>query len=193
MGQLGFYFDMAACIGCRTCQVACKDKNDLPIGVLFRTVTHYESGVYPNPRVYYYSGACNHCANPKCVEGCPAGAMYVAEDGTVQHNAEKCIGCRYCSWNCPYDAPKFNEELGHIQKCDSCKDLRDMGENPACVDACAMRALQWGDIDEMKKEFNVLDGVCDLPALPSSSITSPSLLIKPRNASLEKEFRIKNV
>lgn len=193
MGQQGFYFDMTACIGCRTCQVACKDKNDLPIGIVFRKVTHFETGVYPNPGVFYYSGSCNHCADPKCVKGCPTGAMHIAEDGTVQHDVDKCIGCRYCTWNCPYGAPQFNEELGKVQKCDGCRDLRDKGENPVCVDACAMRAIHWGDINELKKEFDVKDGVNELPSLPSASITSPSLLIKPRPNALEKDFLVKDV
>lgn len=193
MGQQGFYFDMSACIGCKTCQVACKDKNNLEIGIVFRNVTHFETGVYPNPGVYYYSGACNHCADPKCVKGCPTGAMHIASDGTVQHDADKCIGCRYCTWNCPYDAIRFNEKMGIIQKCDGCKDLRDQGENPACVDACPMRALHWGDIEKMKEEFQVTDGVCDLPVLPSSSITTPSLLINPRTAALQEDYKVKNV
>lgn len=193
MGQLGFYFDMSACIGCKTCQIACKDKNDSPIGVNFRRVTTFEAGVYPKVGIYHFSGSCNHCADPKCTKGCPTGAMYVASDGTVQHDADKCIGCQYCTWNCPYGAPQFNKELGKIQKCDACKDLRDKGENPVCVDACPMRAIHWGDLDKLKKEFNVKEENIELPALPSRSITSPSLLIKPREAALERDFRVKKI
>ena len=193
MGKIGFYFDMSACIGCKTCQIACKDKNDLPIGVNIRKVTCFETGVYPNVGVYHYSGSCNHCSNPKCVKGCPTGAMHVAKDGTVQNAAEKCIGCRYCTWNCPYGHPQFNEELGKIQKCDGCKDLREAGENPVCVDACPMRALHWGNLDELKKEFKIEDVAVELPSLPHPSITLPSLLIKPRNAAFEKDFRVKDI
>ncbi len=193
MGHQGFYFNMAACIGCKTCQVACKDKNNLDIGIIFRRVRHFETGVYPTPGVFYFSGACNHCANPKCVEGCPTGAMHIAEDGTVQHDVDKCIGCRYCIWNCPYGAPQFIPELGKIGKCDSCKDLRDQGLNPVCVDACVMRAIEWGNLDELRAKHAREQLTSDLPILPSSSIAGPSLLINPRIAAKQKEYKEKAV
>ena len=92
----GFYFDMTACIGCRTCQVACKDKNDLEMGVIFRRLSDFEVGEYPAVQTYHYSGSCNHCEKPECVAACPNAAMYIdEEDGTVQHDDEKCIGCQY--------------------------------------------------------------------------------------------------
>ena len=67
----GFYFDMTACIGCRTCQVACKDKNDLEMGVIFRRLSDFEVGEYPAVQTYHYSGSCNHCEKPECVAACP--------------------------------------------------------------------------------------------------------------------------
>ena len=182
---------MENCIGCKTCQVACKDKNDLRVGILFRKVLTFETGAFPRPGLYHFSGACYHCENPKCVEGCPTGAMHIAEDGTVQHDIEKCIGCRYCVWNCPYGAPQFIPELGKVSKCDSCKDLRDKGENPACVDACNMFAIEWGDIDELRSKHINEELVANLPILPSSSITNPSLLINPRTAAKLKDYREK--
>lgn len=193
MGRQGFYFNMVRCIGCKTCQIACKDRNDQKIGVNFRLVKTFEIGVYPSPGIYHYSGACNHCADPKCVVGCPTGAMHIAEDGTVQHDKDKCIGCRYCIWNCPYGAPQFIPELGKVGKCDSCKDLRDKGENPVCVDACVMRALEWGDLDELKRKHAGEELVNDLPILPSSSITKPSLLINPKTSAKQKDYQEKAV
>ncbi len=193
MSRQGFYFDMDNCIGCRTCQVACKDKNNLDIGIFFRKVSSFEVGAYPQPGNYHYSGACNHCASPKCVEGCPTGAMYIAEDGTVQHDKNKCIGCRYCVWNCPYGTPQFIPELGKVSKCDGCKDLRDKGENPVCVDACLMRVLEWGDIEELKIKYAKEELINDLPILPSSNITSPSLLIKPKTVAKQKDYQEKVV
>lgn len=193
MSKQGFYFDMDSCIGCKTCQVACKDKNNLDIGILFRKITSFEVGFYPHPGNYHFSGTCNHCTNPKCVEGCPTGAMYIASDGTVQHDADICIGCRYCIWNCPYGVPQFLPELGKVGKCDGCKDLRDKGENPVCVDACIMRALEWGDIEELRKKHIKEDLINNLPILPSSSITNPSLLIKPKNVAKRKDYRKKVV
>ncbi|TWH57190.1 4Fe-4S dicluster protein [Desulfitobacterium sp. LBE] len=105
MSQYGFYFDMTSCIGCRTCQVSCKDKNDLNVGTLFRQVKAFETGSYPKPGIFHYSGTCNHCENPKCVEGCPTQALHKLENGIVDHDKAKCIGCRYCTWNCPYGSP----------------------------------------------------------------------------------------
>jgi len=185
---LGFYFDVNMCIGCRTCQIACKDKNDLDVGPIFRRVHTFETGSYPEARSYNYSGACNHCTDAKCVAGCPTGAMYYANDGTVQHDDKKCIGCRYCTWNCPYGAPQYIEDKGIVGKCDSCKELRDGGGNPACVDACLMRCLHFGDIDELRAEYGP-DLVREIPILPASNITNPSLLVNPKPCSLAENYR----
>lgn len=192
MGKLGFYFDMSTCIGCRTCQIACKDKNDLKVGIIFRQVKTFESGVYPDPGVYHYSGTCNHCTEAKCVKGCPTGAMHYGEDGTVQHDKDKCIGCQYCVWNCPYGVPQFFEESGIVGKCDSCLDLRSAGENPACVDACIMRCLEFGDLDELKAKHG--SGlVTQLPILPPADITQPSLSIKPKSYALDSAYKERKV
>lgn len=190
--QLGFYYDMSICIGCKTCQVACKDKNNLEVGTLFRHVRSFETGKFPLPGAYHYSGACNHCADAKCVKGCPTGAMYYAEDGTVQHDDDKCIGCKYCVWNCPYGAPQFIEQSGIVGKCDSCKDLRDQGENPVCVDACLMRCLEFGDLDELAAKHG--SGLTrELPILPLANICQPSLLVKPKNCALDPNYKEKEV
>lgn len=193
MSKLGFYFDMSMCIGCRTCQIACKDKNNLDVGPLYRKVTNFETGTFPNVGIYHYSLACNHCENAKCVAGCPTGAMHYAEDGTVQHNPKLCIGCEYCVWNCPYSVPQYLEDKNIVGKCDSCIDLRAKGENPACVDSCIMRALKFGDLDELKKELGDSELVNELPILPSASITKPSLLVKPRKDALNPDFRRKEI
>ena len=117
----GFYFNQQMCIGCRTCQVACKDKNDLEVGYLFRRVESFEVGEFPAPATFHYSGACNHCHTPACVEVCPAGATYInEEDGTVQHDDEACIGCGYCVKACPYGHPVLIEELNVVHRCDGC-------------------------------------------------------------------------
>ena len=98
----GFYFNQRNCIGCKTCQIACKDKNDLDIGVVFRHVNDYEVGTYPDATGYHYAATCNHCIDPACVAVCPNAATYIdKKDGTVQHDDEKCIGCEYCVKACP--------------------------------------------------------------------------------------------
>ena len=107
MGRKGFYYDQSACIGCRTCQAACKNKNQLEVGTLFRQVHTFETGQYPAPKSYHYAATCNHCENPACVAVCPNAAMFIDEaDGTVQHDDTKCIGCQYCVNACPYGVPQ---------------------------------------------------------------------------------------
>ncbi len=192
MSQKGFYFDMTVCIGCRTCQIACKDKNDLKVGTIFRQARTYETGAYPKPGAYHYSGTCNHCADPKCVKGCPTKAMNKLANGIVDHNKDKCIGCRFCTWNCPYGVPQFIKEIGKVSKCDMCKDLIEKGENPVCVDACPMRAIKSGEIEELKAEYGS-ESVDELAILPLSSVTSPSLLIKPKAIAKQKDFQEKEV
>ncbi len=191
--QFGFYFDMSACVGCRTCQVSCKDKNDLDVGTIFRKVNTFETGTYPKPGVFHYSSTCNHCAEPKCVEGCPTKAMHkISENGIVDHDKSKCIGCRFCTWNCPYGVPQYIEKIGQVSKCNLCRDITENGENPVCVDACPMRAIQWGDLEELKAKYGS-KSVSTLPILPLPSATGPSLLIKPRNVATQKYFQEKEV
>jgi anaerobic dimethyl sulfoxide reductase subunit B (iron-sulfur subunit) len=177
MPQKGFYYDMTACIGCKACQIACKDKNNLEVGPLYRKVHTVEGGKYPRPWIYHLSVGCNHCAHPRCVENCPTGAITKrSEDGLVIQDHEKCIGCRYCTWSCPYGAPQYLEEDGRVGKCSGCADLVDKGQNPACVDACPMRALEFGDIDELRQKHG---GTADVTGMPDSGITGPSIVIKP--------------
>jgi anaerobic dimethyl sulfoxide reductase subunit B (iron-sulfur subunit) len=185
--QLGFYFDAAACNGCKVCIVACSDKNDTPVGVNFRRVLHYSGGGWsPHPTqaglmtqdVYAYtvSSACNHCKDPVCLEVCPSGAIFKREeDGLVLIDQDTCLGCRLCE-TCPYDAPQFNENLGVMTMCDGCHDLLDLGEDPACVAGCPQRALQFGDIDELRAEHGDVKGI---EPLPDPAITGPSLVVTP--------------
>ncbi|RSK27560.1 dimethylsulfoxide reductase subunit B [Bacillus sp. HMF5848] len=173
--QYGFYIDMKKCIGCKTCQIACKDKNDVNVGVLFRKIFDFEKGKYPNPTVEHLSLACCHCERPKCVENCPTGAMYKrAKDGLVLHDENKCIGCKMCLWSCPYMGPQYIPETRKVGKCDGCADLVDNGENPACVDSCIMRAIEFGDIAELRKKYGSVNYIEELP---SPALTNPSIVI----------------
>ena len=142
MPKKGFIYDIKKCIGCKACQVACKDANNLDTGEFFRRVGSVEH----EGKTIYYSGACNHCAKPLCVMGCPTGAMHIADDLTVRHNSGLCIGCGACTWNCPYGAPVLSKTKGIAQKCDACAKLRQAGEEPVCVQACITQCLSFGYI-----------------------------------------------
>lgn len=180
----GFYFDMTRCIGCRACQIACKDKNRLDVGVVLRNAKTYECGTFPKVEMFNYSASCNHCSNPACVAVCPVGAMYKAEDGTVIHDDAACIGCQACVGACPYEVPQYDEVAKIVKKCDACAYLRAQGKNPACVDACPNRALEFGDIDELKA-LHGDDCVSDICILPASSMTEPNVLIKAKKCAVD--------
>ncbi len=180
----GFHFDQSLCNGCKACQIACKDKHDLPIGVNWRRVVEYTGGTWqtdgntfsPNVFSYYTSISCNHCENPVCMQVCPTTAMTQREDGTIYVDDSKCVGCRYCEWACPYSAPQFNAATGHMSKCDLCYDYRETGQDPACVSACPSRALDFGPIDDLRATWGAKDAVAPLP---DPSITHPQLVITP--------------
>ncbi|MDF2630176.1 MAG: dmsB2 [Symbiobacteriaceae bacterium] len=179
MAQKGFYYDMTACIACKACQVACKDKNDLPVGIIYRQVRTFEGGKYPRPFAYNISVSCNHCVDAPCVKNCPTGARTKrSEDGLVVVDESACIGCQYCVWSCPYGASHFVEEKGIVAKCNGCVDLTSAGGQPACADACVMRALEFGDLDELRAKHP--GAVSDVVGLPSSALTKPSLVISPK-------------
>lgn len=182
--EYGFLFDQSLCTGCKACQIACVDKHDLPSGVKWRRVVEFSGGNWrmqentatPNVFTYYTSMACNHCESAICMQVCPTTAMSRREDGTVFVDDSKCVGCRYCEWACPYGAPQYNAETGHMTKCDLCHDYRSEGQQPACVDSCPSRALDFGPIAELRSQHGTEAG---LAPLPDPSITRPHLVIIP--------------
>ena len=184
----GFYFNMKRCTGCRACQVACQDRNDLAVGLAVRKVTSYVVGTYPNAMPYHYSASCNHCEAPACVEACPTGATQKADDGTVFRDASQCIGCSSCVNACPYEHPMLDEDARVSVRCDGCKACRDNGQNPVCVDACQYRALDFGDLDELRAKYGD-DLTSDVPCLPASDQTGPNLLVNVKEAAESADFR----
>jgi anaerobic dimethyl sulfoxide reductase subunit B len=175
MGQLGFYYDYTICIGCKTCQIACKDKNDLKVDKNFRRVFDFEGGTYPKPYIDHVSIGCNHCERPICVKNCPTGAMHKLENGIVNHDRDKCIGCQACVMSCPYGTPQYFEEEQKVSKCDFCIDLLEKGEDPACIASCVMRAIEFGEVDELRNKYGQKTNI---RYLPDPSITSPSIVCK---------------
>jgi anaerobic dimethyl sulfoxide reductase subunit B (iron-sulfur subunit) len=187
-----FTFDASACSGCKTCQEACKDKNNLPVGLLLRRVIEVSGGEWHivgsawenSVFAYNLSIACNHCSHPKCAGVCPVDAYTVRPDGIVLIDSSRCMGCDYCAWACPYGAPQYDTEHGIMTKCDFCYDRLDAGMPPSCVAACPLRVLNYEPIEELStvKEGQIL---WQLPAtehpfpLPDYSRTEPHLIIKP--------------
>ena len=141
--QYRFHFDMTKCIGCKCCVVACNEQNGNPAEINWRRVGEIEGGVYPYTQRFYLSMGCNHCLEPSCLNGCPVDAYTKdALTGIVQHSADACIGCQYCTWNCSYGVPQYNPERGVVGKCDMCHGRLARRSRAACVNACPEGAIQ---------------------------------------------------
>jgi len=186
--QYAFAFDADACSGCKACQVACKDRNDHPVGILWRRVYEIAGGGWtqkgelwiPGVFAYYLSLSCHHCLNPPCIPSCTTKAIFKRGDGIVLIDTQACIGCRACEYACPYGAIQYHADDHIVTKCDFCLDLVDNGEPPACVSSCPMRALGCGDLAELRKTFG---GTSDVFPLPESRNPGPGLLIKPHRGA----------
>ncbi|HEX6879558.1 MAG TPA: 4Fe-4S dicluster domain-containing protein [Terriglobales bacterium] len=173
--QIAFFVDATKCTNCKTCEIACKEITAAGTGVRIRKVRTFELGSFPNVLAVNISMSCNHCEDPVCAKSCPANAYHKREDGTVIHDRSKCIGCRYCTWVCPYGAPQYDEAGGRIRKCDLCAALRDSGGSPACVEACPTRAITVGWLDELVAAEK---GTMDIKNVPSYEITRPATRYK---------------
>lgn len=151
MEQFGFLVDTKNCVGCRACEIACKNRNQLESpGPRLRKVETTESGAFPDTRVVHLSLSCQHCENPACVEVCAAGAITKREDGTVIADQSKCLGCQACQSACPYGVPQYREDDGTMIKCDGCADRRAVGLQPACAHTCFYNALYAGPLSELE-------------------------------------------
>ena len=179
MTKLAIAIDLHRCIGCNTCSIACKMQNNVPDGMLWnRVITEGcdaidgAVGEYPNLTRTYVPLACQHCENPACLKVCPTGATYKDEQGRVEIDYDRCIGCRTCMAACPFNARVFNWEdpqrdgdfnwgdarvpvrtRGVMEKCTLCKERTDAGEEPMCVVCCPTHARVFGDLDDPNSEL----------------------------------------
>ena len=178
MKKLGLVIDLDTCVGCHACAVNCKEWNtggemapltDLdpygaePEGVWFNRVHGYEAGDGASGRTVHFPRSCLHCETPACVTVCPTGASYKrAEDGIVLVDEDKCIGCKLCSWACPYGAREFDETVGVMKKCTLCIDriynetIPEAERVPACVATCPASARHFGDLGDPNSEVSLL-------------------------------------
>jgi DMSO reductase iron-sulfur subunit len=187
--QYRFHFDMAKCIGCKCCVVACNEQNGNPADILWRRVGEIEGGSYPFTQRHYLSIGCNHCLEPTCMTGCPVNAY--SKDGLtgiVRHSADACIGCQYCTWNCSYGVPQYNAERGVVGKCDMCYGRLTRGQSPACVSACPEGAIQIELVNIAEWRQNYQQSA-NSPGMPSAddSLSTTRITLPPQKAgSLRK-------
>jgi len=178
--QYRFTFDMGACIGCHSCEVACAEQNGLPVEVSWRKVGEIEGGEHPHTKRFHLSLACNHCLEPACLSGCPTSAYTKLSNGIVAHDADSCIGCQYCTWNCPYSVPVFQPDRKIVTKCDMCSPRLEGGFTSACVDACPTHAIGIEKVDVATWRLDHSNG--NAPNLPSSDLTlSTTRIVLPAN------------
>ena len=177
--KLGLVIDLDICVGCHACAVNCKEWNTSghsapltdsdpygadPSGVWFNRIHSFEvvedDG---DSRTVHFPKSCLHCDDAPCVTVCPTGASYKrAEDGIVLVNADACIGCKLCSWACPYGAREYDEDVGVMKKCTLCIDkiynenLDPRSRVPACVSTCPVGARHFGDLGDPQSEVSLL-------------------------------------
>ena len=151
--RYGMLIDLAACIGCNACAVACKQENGVELGCFNVWVESWdveEGGSYRRVNV---PKQCNHCADAPCVAACTFGATYQNEDGVVLIDAEKCTGCGACVAACPFGA-RYQIESGEAQKCTFCYHRVQHGMMPACAASCVTKARYFGDMNDPESDIS---------------------------------------
>jgi len=175
---MGFTLDLNRCTGCRACELACSTENDLGFGRSWRRIETFNTDRDPRAPHHHLSIACNHCENAPCITACPARAI-TRDDaiGVVTLNTDRCMGCGYCAWVCPFEAPTYDDKTGLMGKCTLCPDRTAQGDRPACVEACPTDALGLGDLDSPGLTASA-------PGFPETT-AEPSMRFKPLRAGAE--------
>ncbi len=173
--RYGFIIDNRKCIGCHACTTACKAEHQVPIGVNRTWVKYTEKGTFPNSRRVFSVMRCNHCTDAPCVEICPVEALFIRDDGIVDFDNRRCIGCKSCMQACPYDALYIDPETNTAAKCNYCAHRIDIGLEPACVNVCPEHAIISGDMDDPNSEISILLGREQVVARKVSKDTKPNL------------------
>ena len=155
--RYGFVIDVARCIDCRACLVACSVENNVPMNHTRIWVKDLGvQGAFPDLQRTFVPYNCMHCDNPPCIEVCVSGATYKqADTGLVLVDQEACIGCGYCVEACPYDARYLDEKRGVVDKCTGCAQRVETGQQPACVTTCLGGARMFGDLNDPNSEVSM--------------------------------------
>jgi Fe-S-cluster-containing dehydrogenase component/DMSO reductase anchor subunit len=170
--RYAFVFDQNRCTGCHACRLACTIESGLALDQSWRSIHTFNQRHDPRAPAFHLSLACNHCATAACMNACPALAYRRdAATGAVLVDEAKCIGCRYCTWACPYDAPRFDAARGVVTKCTFCVERLTEGRQPACAALCPTGALK---VEKLPEE-EITNAVTGFPA----SCLGPAVKIVP--------------
>lgn len=192
----GFVIDNRKCIGCHACTVACKAEHDDPIGVNKTWVKYIEKGDFPDTSRKFSVMRCNHCDDSPCTDVCPVTALWEREDGIVDFDPERCIGCQACMQGCPYDALYIDPETSTAAKCNYCSHRVDSGREPACVTVCPEDAIIAGDMENPDTEITETVSQQEVQARKPEKGTEPKLFyvdgdegsIRPGSTAREKHY-----
>jgi Fe-S-cluster-containing dehydrogenase component/formate-dependent nitrite reductase membrane component NrfD len=165
--RYGFAIDQRTCIGCHACTVACKTEHQIPVGQFRTWVKYIDQGEWPSSTRAFGVMRCNHCSDAPCVSICPTKALFKRDDGIVDFDSARCIGCKSCMQACPYDAIYIDEDTHTAAKCNFCAHRVDDGLAPACVVVCPTRSIWAGDLDDPTS------GIAQLVATHPTAVRAP--------------------
>ncbi|NOY99752.1 MAG: hydrogenase 2 operon protein HybA [Chloroflexi bacterium] len=163
--QIGMLYDATKCVGCNACTNACRQWNHTEVekdpSGLYDAPTDLSADTWTLIKLYegeeehsFVKRQCMHCLDPACVSGCPVHALQKTSEGPVTYDPDRCIGCRYCMYTCPFHVPRFSwdDVVPVIAKCTLCNDRLADGNGPACAERCPTGALVWGRRDDLLAE-----------------------------------------
>jgi anaerobic dimethyl sulfoxide reductase subunit B (iron-sulfur subunit) len=192
--QYAFFVNSDACSGCKTCQVACKDRHDVRAGVHWRRVYEVTAGSWAQKdgawtstvAAYHLSMACLHCQTPVCARPCSTDAIWKRPDGIVLIDDSRCTKCRKCENDCPYGAIRWDGDANAVRKCTFCVEDLEAGLPPACVAACPNRALEYGEFEDLKRKYGTESRVFPMP---DPALTGPAIVIRPHRHAAQVQSR----
>ncbi len=189
MSKNYFVFDENKCVGCEACIVACVLENGMQFPEQWRNIYSSNVNKVPNLPLHHLSLACNHCDDAPCMKYCPSDAYYRdSVTNAIIIDSNKCMGCNYCQWNCPYEAPKYNQALKVIEKCNFCNSRLKENKKPACACHCPVGALDFSfdEIDKAQIHSRIEVPVNPLPSLIIKELENKSGPVKDNNLIDEK-------